>query len=292
MEEDYETKGEGNSYTTEFRQYDPRIGRWLTVDPLAQQAAGWTPYRAFFDNPMIYTDNDGLFETRKEARQYKREHKGEIAGNSKIVKNGEGGFDLRDRENNITYTRSKDNFEGSVENFKNDGVMESALALGEKVSKPNNEKGVTAYVETDGIGHVYFEVKGVVFSYGRYNGSYSPSSGAYGPVGPGVLMRESHKYAVERMKKSPTEVYKFPNADADKVYKYINDIYHSGAPSKSGGREIDTYLLFGNNCTSTTVGALRVGGVDIKPTLQVPSSFSDYMKDPSFYNYNNNWLYK
>jgi RHS repeat-associated protein len=132
MEEDTETKGEGNSLDFGARIYDPRLGRWLSVDPLAHQAAGWTPYRAFFDNPMIYTDNDGLFETRKEARQYKREHKGVIAGNSKIVKNGEGGFDLRDRENNITYTRSKDNFEGSVENFKNDGVMESALALGDR----------------------------------------------------------------------------------------------------------------------------------------------------------------
>ena len=28
-EMDNEAKGEGNSHTTEFRQYDPRIGRWL-----------------------------------------------------------------------------------------------------------------------------------------------------------------------------------------------------------------------------------------------------------------------
>jgi hypothetical protein len=86
---------------------------------------------------MIYTDNDGLFETRKEARQYKREHKEEIAGNSKIVKNGEGGFDLIDRENNIAYTRSKDNYEGSGENFKNDGVMESGLAIGDREAQSN-----------------------------------------------------------------------------------------------------------------------------------------------------------
>jgi RHS repeat-associated protein len=72
MEKDDELKGEGNSYTTEFRQYDPRLGRWLSLDPLASQSPGWTPYRAFFNNPVIYTDPDGLYETKREARQARR----------------------------------------------------------------------------------------------------------------------------------------------------------------------------------------------------------------------------
>ncbi|MGV3631915.1 MAG: RHS repeat-associated core domain-containing protein [Bacteroidota bacterium] len=72
MEADNEVKGEGNSYTTEFRQYDPRIGRWLSPDPLAAQAPGWNPYRFAFNNPIIYTDEDGLYETKREARQARR----------------------------------------------------------------------------------------------------------------------------------------------------------------------------------------------------------------------------
>jgi RHS repeat-associated protein len=35
MERDNEVSGNGNSYTTEFRQYDPRLGRWKSLDPLA-----------------------------------------------------------------------------------------------------------------------------------------------------------------------------------------------------------------------------------------------------------------
>ena len=35
MELDSEVKGEGNSYSTEFRQLDPRLGRWLSVYPLS-----------------------------------------------------------------------------------------------------------------------------------------------------------------------------------------------------------------------------------------------------------------
>ena len=36
MEKDDELKGKGNSYTTEFRQYDPRSGRWLSLDPISR----------------------------------------------------------------------------------------------------------------------------------------------------------------------------------------------------------------------------------------------------------------
>ena len=35
METDHEVSGHGNSYTTQFRQYDPRLGRWKSLDPLA-----------------------------------------------------------------------------------------------------------------------------------------------------------------------------------------------------------------------------------------------------------------
>ena len=60
MEGDLEVKGEGNSYTTEFRQYDPRIGRWLTLDPLMAQFPHTSPYVAFDNNPIFYTDPYGL----------------------------------------------------------------------------------------------------------------------------------------------------------------------------------------------------------------------------------------
>jgi RHS repeat-associated protein len=60
MEQDPEAKGEGNSYTTEFRQYDPRIGRWLSLDPLMAQFPWQSPYCAFDNNPVLYKDPSGL----------------------------------------------------------------------------------------------------------------------------------------------------------------------------------------------------------------------------------------
>jgi RHS repeat-associated protein len=63
MEKDPEVKGEGNSYTTEFRQYDPRLGRWLSLDPLMAQFPWMSPYCAFDNNPVLYVDPYGLAST-------------------------------------------------------------------------------------------------------------------------------------------------------------------------------------------------------------------------------------
>jgi len=57
MEKDDEIKGEGNSYTTEFRQYDPRIVRWLSTDPVTHPHQ--SPYNAFDGNPILWADPSG-----------------------------------------------------------------------------------------------------------------------------------------------------------------------------------------------------------------------------------------
>jgi RHS repeat-associated protein len=56
MEKDDELAGEGNSYTTHFRQYDSRIGKWLSVDPKYSSFASSSPYLSFNGNPILYSD--------------------------------------------------------------------------------------------------------------------------------------------------------------------------------------------------------------------------------------------
>ena len=60
MECDDENKGSGNSYTTEFRQYDPRLGKWLSLDPMASSFPWQSPYCSFDNNPVFFTDPLGL----------------------------------------------------------------------------------------------------------------------------------------------------------------------------------------------------------------------------------------
>ena len=57
-EKDDDLKGTGNSIAADFREYDPRIGRWISRDPIVK--AWESPYVGFADNPIYYSDPSGL----------------------------------------------------------------------------------------------------------------------------------------------------------------------------------------------------------------------------------------
>ena len=57
LERDDELKGAGNSYYTNARLYDPRLGRWLSPDPI--QFADSSSYVGFSNSPLRYSDPRG-----------------------------------------------------------------------------------------------------------------------------------------------------------------------------------------------------------------------------------------
>jgi RHS repeat-associated protein len=146
------------------RMYDPVLGRWGVVDPLADLAPGWTPYRVFFNNPITYIDPTGLFETRAEAKEYRKEHG--IKG--RIQKDSDGLFAINDRKNNASYFKdsSLDGFDNVIGRGE-DGVIESVLVTPEE-SNYSDRVGMAL----DGIGGFG---QGMVQS----GGSFRVTNGAY-----------------------------------------------------------------------------------------------------------------
>ena len=57
-EKDDEVKGAGNELNFGDRTYDPRLGRWMSIDPKSRKGPDYSPYSAFvnnlvFDSPIL-----------------------------------------------------------------------------------------------------------------------------------------------------------------------------------------------------------------------------------------------
>jgi RHS repeat-associated protein len=61
-ETDNEVYGEGNVYDYGFRIYNPRLCKFLSVDPLTKEYPWYTPYQFAGNKPIWAMDRDGLEE--------------------------------------------------------------------------------------------------------------------------------------------------------------------------------------------------------------------------------------
>ena len=133
-----------------FRQYDPAIGRFNVIDPLAEEAVEYTSYRFGFNNPIYFSDPTGLWERTKDV--YKTTDKDEIMRlmgyinqeGSYITQNGILGFIKED----IAFMKS----------FNEGFVLSTALVKNGKITdhsilKMENEisyyQGYTDYLYDD-----------------------------------------------------------------------------------------------------------------------------------------------
>jgi len=74
-ENDNEVKGEGNQQDYGMRIYDPRLGRFLSVDPMSKSYPYLTPYQFASNSPIGGIDLDGLEFFKKDNTQYTMDYK-------------------------------------------------------------------------------------------------------------------------------------------------------------------------------------------------------------------------
>lgn len=68
------------------RYYSPELSEWLSIDPLADKAPGWTPYRNGFNNPISFVDPNGMFESEESASKAREKAIKQIDIFGKLIK--------------------------------------------------------------------------------------------------------------------------------------------------------------------------------------------------------------
>ena len=185
------------------------------------------------------------------------------------------------------------------------GVSSYVYCLDNPISfKDIDGRDIYLATETKGTGHTFLVVKKgnnvAVYTYGRYQGG---DWYAGGTTGPGVLIKftgaKAKEYIRTELYKMNAKFFRIKDANDNKVKASLDNQYNSSSVKptsdskdiNSNGRVIDTYSLFGNNCTTKSCDAIKDGGSNIfdvngilynyDEDFTMPRSLQDFLQNAS-----------
>ena len=127
-ENDNEVKGEGNQQDYGMRIYDPRLGRFLSVDPLTSKFPHIAPYAAFNNNPLRFTDPTGM------------------APDDFVKDNKTGQIRWDDKANDQATTKAGETYLGKTLELKFNSYIDKKLWDGPNAKAPGDKLTTTVYV--------------------------------------------------------------------------------------------------------------------------------------------------
>lgn len=279
MEKDNEVKGAGNEYSADYRQYDPRLGRWTTVD----QATSWlphlSPYNGMNNNPILWVDPEGLWHRETKGKgSNKSEHL--VADSKDDLKSLDKYFDKRRNRNRYTEDQ-KNEIRKQVEEYgKNNGVTNldgSAsyygfdLNLTDKFNLKINmyvgvENGSGSLYDKFG-GHVGVEMEGKWYHYYYKNSSdYHADRGSMSQVRHAFQTYEG----LVRVNDNAADYWRMGGTHDKDVYfviplsiKEYNSLNRTLAAYAANPAACPNYGFFSKRCTSMANTFLTESGIKL-----------------------------